>query len=63
MEGPIHYLLDQADPAANIKVELLDVSKTDLLADFEDSPDTTHSGLYQHVYTQEYDTRAVNPSV
>lgn len=57
----LDYLLSQSDPAANVKVELLDVSKPDLLADFEDAPDTTHSGLYQQVYTQEYDTPGGEP--
>lgn len=57
----LDYLLSQSDPKANIKVELLDVSKADLLEDFEDAPDTTHSALYQHVYTQEYDTPGGEP--
>lgn len=57
----LDYLLNQSDPAANIKVEILDVSKEDLLEDFEDAPDTTHSGLYQQVYTQEYDTPGGEP--
>jgi type VI secretion system protein ImpC len=57
----LDYLLSQSDINANIKVELLDVSKEDLQADFEDAPDTTNSGLYQHVYTQEYDTPGGEP--
>jgi type VI secretion system protein ImpC len=57
----LDYLLTHSDPSANVKVELIDVSKEDLLADFEDAPDTTHSGLYQHVYTQEYDTPGGEP--
>jgi type VI secretion system protein ImpC len=55
------YLVQEADPRSGTKVELLDVSKDDLLMDFEESPDSTHSGLYHHVYTQEYDTPGGEP--
>ena len=37
-----------------INVEILNVSKDDLLEDFEDSPEVPKSGLYKTVYTAEY---------
>ncbi len=57
----VAYLVQEADARSNVKVELLDISKKDLMSDFEDSPDVTHSGLYHHVYTQEYDTPGGEP--
>ncbi|RFA29853.1 type VI secretion protein [Alkalilimnicola ehrlichii] len=57
----LKFLVDRSDPKANIKVELLDVSKEELLEDFEDVPDVTQSGLYNHLYVQEYDTPGGQP--
>jgi len=57
----LKFLVDRCDPKANTKVELLDVSKEDLQEDFEDAPDVTQSGLYNHLYVQEYDTPGGEP--
>ena len=57
----LRYLVQRADFKANTKVEIIDVSKDDLREDFEESPDTTQSGLYKHVYIQEYDTPGGEP--
>jgi len=48
------FLIDKVDFRENIKVEMLNVSKDDLLADFEDSPEVPKSGLYKTVYSNEY---------
>ena len=50
----LKYLVDKTDFRENIRLELLNVSKEDLLEDFEDSPEVTKSGLYKTVYTSEY---------
>ncbi len=50
----LKYLIDHTDFRENIKVELLNVSKQDLIDDFEDSPEIVKSGLYKIVYTSEY---------
>ncbi len=50
----LKYLVDKTDFRENIKLELLNVSKDDLLEDFEDAPEITKSGLYRTVYTAEY---------
>jgi len=50
----LKFLVDRTDFAENIKVEFINVSKEDLLSDFEDAPDITKTGLYRHVYTEEY---------
>ncbi len=48
------YLVDNTDFRENIKLEILNLSKDDLLDDFEDSPEIPKSGLYKTVYTAEY---------
>ncbi|SFD99802.1 type VI secretion system protein ImpC [Pseudomonas citronellolis] len=50
----LKLLIDRTNFRENIKVELLNVSKQDLLDDFEDSPEVVQSGLYKHIYTAEY---------
>ncbi len=50
----LKFLVDRTDFRENIKIELLNVSKEDLLEDFEDSPEVVKSGLYKIVYTAEY---------
>jgi type VI secretion system protein ImpC len=57
----LKFLVDRTDFRANIKIEMLNVSKEDLMDDFEEAPDTTQSGLYKHIYTQEYDTPGGEP--
>ena len=50
----LKFLVDRTDFRQNIKIEMLNVSKEDMLADFEDSPEIVKSGLYKHVYVDEY---------
>ncbi|HHM04779.1 MAG TPA: type VI secretion system contractile sheath large subunit [Gammaproteobacteria bacterium] len=50
----LKFVVDRTNFRENIKVELLSVSKEELLEDFEDAPEVTKSGLYKHVYTAEY---------
>lgn len=57
----LDYLLERSPARDKITVEIMDITKDDLLNDFEEAPDTTHSGLYQQVYTQEYDTPGGEP--
>lgn len=47
-------LIDRTDFRENTKIELLSVSKDELLQDFEDAPEVAKSGLYKHVYTAEF---------
>jgi type VI secretion system protein ImpC len=54
-------LVDKTDFRQNVKIELLDMSKTDLRQDVEDSPEIIQSGLYKHIYIDEYDTPGVEP--
>lgn len=50
----LKYLIDKVDFRENTKVEVMNVSKDDLLSDFEDSPEIVKSGLYKTAYTAEY---------
>jgi type VI secretion system protein ImpC len=50
----LKFLVDRVDFRENIRVEMLNVSKEDLLKDFEDSPEVVKSGLYRLVYSNEY---------
>ncbi len=50
----LKFLVDRTDFRQNIKVEFINVTKEDLLADFEDAPEVVKSGLYKQVYTAEY---------
>ena len=55
------YLIQQTEENKNTKVELLDLKKEILMADFEEAIDIKHSGLYRHVYINEYDTPGGEP--
>jgi type VI secretion system protein ImpC len=50
----LKFLVDRTDFRQNTKVELLNISKDELREDFEDAPEIVKSGLYKHVYTDEY---------
>lgn len=57
----LKFLIDRTDFRENIKVEILNVGKEELLEDFEDSPEIPKSGLYKTVYTAEYGTFGGKP--
>ncbi len=57
----LKFVIDRVDFRENIKVELLNCSKEDLLADFEDAPEVPKSGLYRIVYSAEYGTFGGRP--
>jgi type VI secretion system protein ImpC len=50
----LKFCIDRVNFRENIKVEMLNVSKEDLLMDFEDSPEIPKSGMYKIVYSAEY---------
>ncbi len=50
----LFFLTTRIDFEQNIRLEYINVSKQDLLQDFQDSPEVTHSGLYKHIYTEEF---------
>lgn len=50
----LKFLVDRTDFRENNKIEILNISKEDLLEDIEEDPDVTKSGLYKIIYTREY---------
>lgn len=50
----LKFVVDQTDFRENIKIDILNVSKSELLEDFENSPEIPKSGLYKHIYTAEF---------
>ncbi|WP_437498664.1 type VI secretion system contractile sheath large subunit [Sorangium sp. So ce1099] len=50
----LKFVIDRCDFRENIKVEMINCSKEDLLADFEDAPEVPKSGLYKLVYSAEF---------
>lgn len=50
----LKLLVDRTDFRENIKINLLHVTKEELLDDFEFSPEIVQSGFYKHVYSSNY---------
>ena len=50
----LKLLIDRTDFRENIRVEVLNISKDDLIEDFADAGEIPDSGLYKAVYTAEY---------
>ncbi|MBP1712178.1 MAG: tssC, partial [Deltaproteobacteria bacterium] len=57
----LKFLVDRTDFRENVKLENLQVTKDQLLEDFEDAPEVPKSGLYKTVYTSEYGTFGGKP--
>ena len=50
----MHFLVSRLRFSENIVVQLLNASKQDLLDDFEDASEVVYSGLYRHIYVEQY---------
>ncbi len=50
----LKLLVDQVEFRENIRVELFQATKDELLTDAEDAPDRTQCGLYQHIYSHAF---------
>lgn len=50
----MNFLVSRTDFRENIKIEMLNVAKDELLEDFEDAAEIVKSGLYKTVYSGEY---------
>ncbi len=57
----LRFLVERTDFRENIRIEILNVTKDELVADFEDTPDITKSGLYRTVYSNEYGVHGGKP--
>jgi len=50
----LDFLVQRTDFSENIKVEIFNTNKAELLEDFEDSPEIHQSALFKTIYTKEY---------
>ncbi|PKN09830.1 MAG: type VI secretion system contractile sheath large subunit [Deltaproteobacteria bacterium HGW-Deltaproteobacteria-8] len=50
----LKFLVDRTDFRENVRIQMMNVSKQNLLDDFDDAPEITKSGLYKQAYTAEY---------
>jgi type VI secretion system protein ImpC len=50
----LKLLVDRTNFRENIKIELVSISKDELLEDFDLSPEVPQSGLYKHIYYSGY---------
>ncbi|GHV14439.1 hypothetical protein AGMMS49938_10570 [Fibrobacterales bacterium] len=57
----LHFLAQRTDFRKNVKIEFLNADKQSIANDFEDSPEIIQSGLYRHIYSDEYDTPGGEP--
>ncbi|MDR2581951.1 MAG: type VI secretion system contractile sheath large subunit [Fibromonadaceae bacterium] len=57
----LQFLVQRTDFRRNVKIELISADKESLKYDFEDSPEVIQSGLYRHIYSDEYDTPGGEP--
>ena len=57
----LKFVIDRTKFTENIRVEMLNCSKDELLADFVDAPDITKSALYKTVYSAEYGIHGGKP--
>lgn len=57
----LKFVVDQTDFRENIRIDVLNISKDELLEDFENSPEIPKSGLYKHIYTEEFGTAGGEP--
>jgi type VI secretion system protein ImpC len=57
----LRFLVDRTDFRRNVRIEMLNASKDDLRASFEDAPELIQSALYKQVYTGAYDQPGADP--
>lgn len=50
----LKFLVDRTEFNENIKIQIINATKEDLLNDFEDAAGVVDSGLYRQVYTEEF---------
>ena len=55
------YLIANTEFRQNVRIEMMNVSKEDLLEDFQDCKDWQKSGLFKTVYRDQYNTFGGNP--
>ena len=57
----LKFLVDRADFRQNVRIEMLNASKKELLESFEDAPELIQAPLYKRVYDEAYDQPGADP--
>jgi type VI secretion system protein ImpC len=57
----LHYFVQQTETSSSLKIKLMNVSKSDLLKDFEKATEFDQSALFKKIYEEEYGTLGGNP--
>ncbi len=50
----LKFLVDRTNFRENVRLEIMNLSKQDLMDDFSDAPEVVQSGLYKVAYSREY---------
>ncbi len=50
----LKFIVDRTNFRENVKLEIMNLSKQDMLDDFSDAPEVVQSGLYKVAYSREY---------
>ena len=57
----LNYFVQQTETSSSLKIKLFNVSKADLLKDFEKATEFDQSALFKKIYEEEYGTLGGNP--
>jgi len=57
----LHYFVQQTETSSSLKIKLMNISKTDLLKDFNKATEFDQSAIFKKVYEEEYGTLGGNP--
>jgi type VI secretion system protein ImpC len=57
----LHYFVQQTETSSSLKIKLMNVSKTDLLKNFEKATEFDQSSLFKKIYEEEYGTFGGDP--
>src|SRR5215467_3457382 len=50
----LHYFVQQTETSSSLKIKLMNVSKSDLLKDFDKAVEFDQSALFKKIYEEEY---------
>jgi type VI secretion system protein ImpC len=57
----LHYFVQQTETSSSLKIKLMNISKADLLKDFEKATEFDQSALFKKIYEEEYGTLGGSP--
>jgi len=57
----LHYFVMQTETSSNLKIKLMNISKTDLFKDLDKAVEFDQSAIFKKIYEEEYGTLGGNP--